>query len=81
MKNNRSYQKNQNIADTKAENQIDYLQDTLINLEPDEPQKKEPVHPDIENDPTRIEPGINDPVKNDPTRVDDLPPVFSENYL
>jgi len=69
------------LAHTKAENSIEYLQDTINNPEPDEPQKNIPDNPEIENDPTRIEPGINETVKNDPTRIDDLPPVFSEKYF
>lgn len=81
MKNNRSNKQNPILVDTKVENTIDYLQDALVNPEPDEPQKNEPDNPEIENDPTRIEPGINEPDKNDPTRIDDLPPVFNENYL
>ena len=42
---------------------------------PNKPEKNNPTKPDIENDPTKIVPGVNEPEKNDPTRIVE-PPVI-----
>ena len=42
---------------------------------PNKSEKNNPTKPDIENDPTRIEPGINEPGKIDPTRIVE-PPII-----
>ena len=65
------------VAYIKAKNLFEPVQATSNSPEPEEPQKDIPGEPDKENDPTRIEPGINEPVKNDPTRIDDLPQIFN----
>lgn len=59
-----------------AENMLENSQTAPGYPEPMVPTKSVPGKPDIENDPTRIEPGINEPAKNDPTRIDKLPPTF-----
>ncbi len=60
----------------KAKYKVKKAQNTPYHPLPDEPNKNAPREPDINNDPTRIEPGINEPTKNDPTRIDDLPEIF-----
>lgn len=41
---------------------------------PNQPDKNVPVKPDVNPDPTKIKPGINDPAKQDPTRIDEPSP-------
>lgn len=45
---------------------------------PNKPKKRIPVKPDINPDPTKIKPGVNDPEKIDPTRIDEPSPDISK---